>query len=186
VERRTVSEFNESNYLLRIRSSFLVLILGRRFLSYDIETIPPRTGTRFSFSWSTGILRREPSGPALLQVNSSVGTGPLARTYDVLDPVTGARRAAFVPREAGWEIHDARGGRIADVTLTEERFELARFQILVGANNIARLTWSLGATAASSEVEIEFLSASDDVFDRTFAIALAPIVEHKTRRSRKP
>jgi hypothetical protein len=55
----------------------------------------------------------------------------------------------------------------------------------VGPDILARLTWSLGATAAYSEVEIEFLPAVDAAFDRALAIALAPIVEHETRRSRK-
>jgi hypothetical protein len=42
----------------------------------------------------------------------------------------------------------------------------------------------MGATAASAEVQIEFLPASDGKLDRSLVIALAPLLEERTRRSR--
>ena len=42
----------------------------------------------------------------------------------------------------------------------------------------------MGATAASAEVQIEFLPASEGRFDRSLGIALAPLVEERSRRSR--
>jgi hypothetical protein len=42
----------------------------------------------------------------------------------------------------------------------------------------------MGATATSAEVQIEFLPASVDRFNRSLAIALAPLIEDRTRRQR--
>jgi hypothetical protein len=63
-------------------------------------------------------------------------------------------------------------------------FNQTSYAITAGGEDLGRLVAVMGATAASAEVQIEFLPASVGRFNRSLAIALAPLIEDRTRRQR--
>lgn len=137
--------FDEPLYVLRLRGGkgLAGLVLGRRFIEYTIETIPRSSRAEFSFSWATGVLRREPDGPEILRLEA------------------------------------------AEVVQSSASFHQTSYTITAGGQHVGRLAAVMGTTAASAEVQVEFLPAAEGRLDRTLAIALAPLVEHQVRRGRR-
>ena len=108
----------------------------------------------------------------------------MKRAYDVSDPATGAAIGRLLPQAADWHIVDALGQRVADVVQSTAGFPQTSYVITAGGEELCRLVAVMGATAASAEVQIEFLPASDGRLERSLAIALAPIIEERARRAR--
>jgi hypothetical protein len=176
--------FDASHYVLRLRHTFIGMIAGRRFIAYDIQTIPPRSRTQLSFSWATGLMRREPSGPDLLLVQSAERHGLFARAYVVTEPASGSVLGKLVPHGSDWDIVDAQGRAVASVVETHAAFDRATYVVTAGNHEVCRLTWIGGMTIAG-EVEIEFLRAADRGIDRALPMALAPVLEDRARRARR-
>jgi hypothetical protein len=90
----------------------------------------------------------------------------------------------LLPHAADWQIVDADEQPVADAAQSSASFQQTTWIISAGGEEWCRLAAVMGATAASAEVQIEFLPASDGRFDRSLAIALAPLLEERARRSR--
>jgi hypothetical protein len=174
--------FNCSSYAVRPRSSWLDSIVGI-FTEYEIETIPPMSRARFSFSWSTGILRRDPQGPDLLAVQQSKRHAFARASYVVIDLPTGATLGTIMPNRDGWEIVDPQGLPIVAVLEMPQSVGFKSYAARVGDRDVCRFTWLLtGLSVLSTQVDVEFVPGSEAVFDKAFGMALAPLVEHKARR----
>lgn len=180
-----MSTFDESTYVLRLRRGWLGLVIGRRLLEYEIQSIPPRSTERGSFSWATGVIRREPAGPDLVRLESGDRHGLFAREYAVSHGSTGAALGRLVPDASGWHILDASARLLAQARETRASFALTRHAVVVGEIELCRLTWTAGATAAGNEVEIEFLPGVDQHLDRALVMALAPVLEDRARNERR-
>jgi hypothetical protein len=186
VIRSGPTPFTERFYVLRLRAGWRMagLMFGRRLIEYTVQTIPPSSRSEFSFSWATGVLRREPGGPDLLRLNAAERHDLLKRAYEVSDPATGAVIGRLLPQAADWQIVDAVGQRVAEVVQSSASFQQTSYVITAGGEELCRLAAVMGATAARAEVQIEFLPASDGRLERSLAIALAPIIEERARRAR--
>lgn len=183
---RGLEHFDEPFYVLRLRGGWRLagLILGRSFIEYTIRTIPPRSRSEFSFSWATGVLRRVPDGPDVFRLEPAERHDVLKRAYLVSDPVGGAAIGKLLPQGDDWQIADGEGQVIAEVVQSTARFEQTTYTMTADGEERCRLTAVMGATAASAEVQIEFLPAAGGTFDRSLAIALAPLVEERARYRR--
>jgi hypothetical protein len=174
--------FDDTNYTVRPRMTKLESLFIRKHANYDIQTIPPRSRSRFSFSWTTGVLRQEPSGPALLAVTPARAPGLFtSHAYAIADAATGETLASLVPRGADWEIVDPSGNHIARVLQTQAGSGFARYAAMIGEREACVFRWALnGLTVVSAELEIEF-PRDDTSFDRALAFAIAPILEQQAR-----
>ena len=177
--------FDDSSYAIKPRGTLLESLFAHSYTEYDIQTIPPSSRARFSFSWRTGIVRREPNGPDLVALRSPEGQRWFrARAYDVTDLATGSLLGRLSPGGSAWEILDVRGGTIAEVVELTEGAGFARYVARAGDDDLCRFTWGFqGVTVHSAEMEVEFLSASNGRLDRAMAIALGPILEQRARRT---
>jgi hypothetical protein len=177
------SVFDHSNYAVKPRQTLLGLLL-RHYSVYDIQSIPPTARARFSFSWRTRALRREPDGPDLQALRPAERHGPLrARSYLVIDLATGLPLGTLKPVGSEWEILDAAGTPAARVVEERAGAGFARYVASAGEQAVCRFTWAmLGLSVASAELDVEFLPGCDAFIDRALAMALAPILEHKARR----
>jgi hypothetical protein len=178
--------FDERFYVLRLRAGWGLagLMLGRSFIDYTIQTVPPSSRLEFSFSWATGLLRRASAGPQILRLQAAERHDFLKRAYSVSDPVTGAVIGRFLPQGDDWQITDGQGQVMAEVLQSSASFHQTMYTITAAGEEVCRLTAVMGATVASAEVQIEFLPAADGKLDRFLAFALAPIVEDRARRRR--
>ena len=107
----------------------------------------------------------------------------LKRAYVVADPIRGVI-GKLLPHAADWQIVDGNGQEVAEVVQSSASFHQTSYTITAGGHQVGRLAAVMGMTAASAEVQIEFCRPEGRL-DRTLAIALAPLVEHQVRRSRK-
>jgi hypothetical protein len=174
--------FDDTNYSVSPRMTKLESLFIRKHTNYEIQTIPPRSRSRFSFSWTTGVLRQEPSGPALLAVTPARAPGLFtSHPYAVADAVTGEPLASLVPRGADWEIVHPAGAHIARVLQAQAGRGFARYTAMIGEREVCVFRWALnGLTVVSAELEIEF-SRDDTSFDRALAVAIAPVLEQQAR-----
>ncbi len=175
--------FGESNYVLRPRSaSWIPSLFAPRVLDYDLDTVPPMARERFSFSWRSGIVRREPNGPDLVSIKKAGRTSWFARpSYDVVDLATGTSIGRLVPAGLDWEVLDSAGGTIANV-LRQNRGAVIVYSAAVGDREVCRFTWAPhGLSVQSAELDIEFVRDVDVPFDRALAMALAPVLDERTR-----
>ena len=186
VLRSGPTPFDQRVYVLRFLPGWRLagLLLGRGFIEYELHTVPPISRSEFSFSWATGILRRTPGGPEIFRLQAAERHDLLKRSYVVSDAVTGAVIGKLLPHAADWQIVDAGERPIADAVQSNASFQQTTWIISAGGEEWCRLVAVMGATAASAEVQLEFLPASEGKFDRSLAIALAPLVEERARRSR--
>jgi len=186
VLRSGPTPFDERLYVLRFQPGRRIasLMLGRSVIEYALQTVPPTSRSEFSFSWATGILRRTPGGPEILRLQAAERHDVLKRAYVVSDAVTGVVIGKLLPHAADWQIVDADEQPVADAAQSSASFQQTTWIISAGGEEWCRLAAVMGATAASAEVQIEFLPASDGRFDRSLAIALAPLLEERARRSR--
>ena len=179
--------FDERFYVLRLRGGWGLagLMLGRSFIDYTIQTIPPSSRSELSFSWATGVFKRAPAGPDLFRLQAAERHDLLKRAYVVSDAVTGAAIGKLLPRGDDWQIADGQGQVIAEVLQSNARFEQTTYTVTADGQEVSRLSAVMGATAASAEVQLEFLPAAVRSFDRSLVVALAPLVEERTRHRRR-
>jgi hypothetical protein len=174
------SAFDQSNYSVRTRMSLLNPFV-RRYSEYEIRSIPPMSSARFSFSWKTGFVKREPGGPVLLAMTPAAAPGLfLNRSYAVTEGTSGAPLGELVPSGSDWKIVGAAGQPLAYVLRGAARAGFVRYDATFEERELCRFTWTLGATIASAELELEFMPDADPAF-RLLAVALAPILELRAR-----
>jgi hypothetical protein len=174
--------FDDTNYSVRPRMTKLESLFIRKHANYDIQTIPPRSSSRFSYSWTTGLLRQEPEGPALLAVTPARAPGLFtSHAYAITDAATGDRLASLAPRGVDWEIVHPSGIHLARVLQSQAGRGFARYAAMIGEREVCVFRWALtGLTVVSAELEIEF-ARGDISFDRSLAVAIAPILEQQAR-----
>ena len=175
--------FDDSSYSVHPRMTLIESLVTRKCSNYEIRTIPPTSRGKFSFSWGTGVLRREPQGPDLLSLDPPRPPGLFSsHPYSVIETGTGKTLASLVPRGADWELVDPSGDTIGRVLRTTGGPGIVGYAAMVGEHEVCRFKWTLnGLSVASAELEVEFLSVSGVPFDRALALALAPILEQKAR-----
>jgi hypothetical protein len=176
--------FSDSSYSVRPRRTLLDTMLMQQYATYDIQSIPPTARAKFSFSSTSGILRREPDGPDLAAVRADGRTGLVGRrTYAVEDLATGALLGRLVPSAAReWDIVHGSGNLVARVREESTGVGPWTYVAVAGDREMCRFTWALlGFTVQSAEMDVEFLEGWDGRFDRMLAIALAPMIEHRAR-----
>jgi hypothetical protein len=82
-----------------------------------------------------------------------------------------------------WEIADASGTPFARIVEERSGVGYITYAALMNGQPACRFTWAMqGMTVASGALDVEFVSADSPV-DRAFAIAVAPVLEHKARRA---
>jgi hypothetical protein len=178
------SVFDQSTYSVKPRQTLLELFL-RHYSVYDIQSVPPSARARFSFSWKTQVVRREPGGPELYSLKPAERHGVLrARSYVVIDLATGSTVGTLKPAGRDWEILDAVGAPAVRVVEEKAGVGFARYIASAGEQVVCRFTWAMhGMSVASAALDVEFLPGCDAFVDRALAIALAPLLEHKGRRA---
>ena len=174
--------FPSSMYTVRPRIDWIgFLIRQQRYADYDIQSIPPSVRDTYSFTWRTGIVRREPNGPDLVSIAPPQAPGRfLTHEYVVHDATTGGTLGRLVPRGTDWEILE---GAHRDLHLLEVEAGLgyAKFVLTAGGVEACRFGWALQYPVTRSELDIEFLAGAGATFDRALAIALGPILEQRAR-----
>jgi hypothetical protein len=177
------SEFDASMYSVRPRRNWLGPFDWKPS-EYDVDSIPPASNARYSLSWTTGAIRREPDGAAILTVRAAPVAGVFGhRSYAVADYRTGAAIGTLAPNGFDWEMRDPAGRTFASVLEVERGAGRARYIAKAGEQEIVRFVWGFtGMTVLSTELEVEFLPGAHDRA-RALAIALGPILEQRARRS---
>ncbi|MGE5835408.1 MAG: hypothetical protein ACM4AI_13060 [Acidobacteriota bacterium] len=181
------TDFEESAYSVRPRSGWLGPWVSRR-ATYDIASIPPTSRSRFSLSWTgeSGVVRREPQGPDILSI-TAITSGLLdGYSLEVRDPRSGSTIGALVPVGSDWEVRDATGQAVAHALQIDMRIGRARFVAKAGDQELCRFVWGwTGLTAASAELQIEFLQDVDARLDKGLAIVLGALLDHQARQANR-
>ena len=117
--------FDEPLYVLRFQPGWRIagLLLGRSFIEYTLQTIPPTSRSEFSFSWATGVMRRAPGGAEVFRLQAAERHDLLKRTYVVSDAVSGAVIGKLLPHAADWQIVDADERLVADAVQVSASFQ---------------------------------------------------------------
>ena len=177
-------DFQDSLYSVRPRNPWLGIFLWR-YPAYEIASIPPRSRERFSLSWSwtTGVIRRDADGMDLVSIAISRSGGLIGRrAYALTDARTGAAIGTLSPVGSDWEVRDASGQPLAHVLEIEAGAGRARFVASAGAREICRFVWGFaGHTAASAEVQVEFMPGAEARIHKALAIVLGAVLEHRAR-----
>jgi len=175
--------FDDSSYSVRARMTTLESMFIRRYSHYDIRTIPPSSRAQFSFSWRTGILRREPNAPDLVAVMPARAPGLFTgREYVVVAAATRENLASLIPRGSDWEIVHASGSVIARVLRLKAGRGFASYSAMIGDDEVCKFTWALqGLTVLTAELDVEFTRDQSAGLDRGLAMILAPILEQQAR-----
>lgn len=167
--------FNERTYRVRPRPQ-LLLGLRKFFDDYEIRGI---SHERFSYTMTSGVLKRESDGAVVFSVSRRAGT--LTDTFDVVDSETGLRAGSFRSRGPGWDIDDALGRPVLFVIRDIEEERHMRYVASIGDREVCRYTWSFGPFGLFNvAVEIEF-APGGPAFDRALAVALGPFIEEEAR-----
>jgi hypothetical protein len=177
------SAFDESHYFVKPRVT-LVETFMRHYSEYDIQSVPATTRARFSFSWKSGVLRREPKGPDILTLRAGDRQGVFGGRSHVVTDATGATLGTLQPASPEWVILDARGTTVARVVEDRSGVGLIGYAATAGEHAVCRFTWAMhGLSVASAGLDVEFLPAAEGRLDKALAMALAPLLEHKARRA---
>jgi hypothetical protein len=176
--------FPHQSYSVRPRQNPVDFFL-RRYSTYDIASIPPSLQSRFTFSWKTGTLRREPNGADLVAVHRAAGKEVFRRRdYQVSDVASGVILGTLRHSGREWEIVDAAGASSGHIAEAKSGIGHITYLATVNGAAVCRFTWAMrGLTVASSGIDVEFEPAADGTLDRGFAIAIAPVLEHAARRA---
>ena len=178
------SYFQDSEYSVRPRSAWLGAWVSRH-ASYDIASIPATSRTQFSLSWNgdSGVIRHEPEGPDLLTVVAITGGMFGGHVFQVNDAASGSTIGTLAPIGYDWEIRDAAGQPVLHVVQIEIAVGRARFVAKAGEQELCRFVWGwTGLTAASAELQIEFLRGAEARFDKALAIVLGAVLDHQVRQ----
>lgn len=177
----TSTAFTSNTYAVRPRPGLLASALGWRAADYEIRSLP--SGARFSFSFTTGILRREPHGPEVLSLRPAERHGLLGRrSHSVADAASGRPFGTLTPSGPDWEVTDPYGTPLVSVLRMRAGTLFASYVARAGERDACRFTWGTqGLTAFSAEMEVEFIPAAEPLLDRALLIALAPLLERQAR-----
>jgi hypothetical protein len=167
--------FNERTYRVRPRPQ-LLLGLRKLFDDYEIRGI---SHEHFSYTMTSGVLKRESDGAVIFSVSRRPGA--LTDTFDVVDSETGLRAGSFRSRGPGWDIDDALGRPVLFVIRDIEEERHMRYVASIGDREVCRYTWSFGPFGLFNvALEVEF-SEGGPPFDRALAVALGPFIEEEAR-----
>jgi len=175
------SVFRHDTYAVRLKTSWLAAAFRLGSGEYTITPIPKlRSDAAFSFSQASGVLRQEPGGPEILRVQP-VAHGLLKRRYAVTDRAS-VTLAQFERAGRDWEVFDAAGNPTAHVEEAEARSGFRRYVARVDGRDLCRYTWAMqGLGVWTAELDLEFQTGGGPGFDRSIAIALAPLLEEHAR-----
>lgn len=177
------SVFDQSHYFVKPRVTMVETFM-RRYSEYDIQSVPATTRARFSFSWKTGVLRREPEGPDILTLRAGDRQGVFGGRSHVVTNASGATLGTLHPASPEWVIVDAGGATVARVVEDRSGVGLIGYVATAGEQAVCRFTWAMhGLSVASAGLDVEFLPAAEGRLDKALAMALAPVLEHKSRRA---
>jgi hypothetical protein len=173
----------ETMYTVRPRMTMLESVFIRKHSNYDIQTVPKRSRLWFSFSWASGILRQEPSGPGLLTITPARAPGLFTtHSYAIADTSTGECVANLMPAGADWEVLHPSGGVMARVLRQTAGRGYAKYVAMIGQHEACRFKWALsGLSVMSAELEVDCAADGPVRFDRALALAIAPILEQQAR-----
>jgi hypothetical protein len=167
--------FNERTYRVRPQPQ---LLLGLRKFFDDYE-IRGASHEHFSYTMTSGVLKRESDGAVLFSVSRRAAA--LTDTFDVVDSETGTRVGSFRSRGPGWDIDDALGRPVLFVVRDLEEERHMRYVASIGDREVCRYTWSFGPFGLFNvALEVEF-SEGGPPFDRALAVALGPFIEEEAR-----
>ncbi len=185
VESSTLAAvFNASEYRIRLRTHWIVAAFRIGDLDYDITPIPARPGdSGFFFSGHDRVLRRASDGRSLLTVRPAGGVWSLKTSYEVGDPSGGV--VGILERDGGdWHVLDRFRRPLAQVQEVETRKGYFRYVMHVNSVEVCRFTWAMqGLGVWTAEMDVEFADAGTRRIDPAYAMALAPILEAKIRRT---
>ena len=185
VKSEASASIDESNYSVHPQMTLLEAWFTRKCTDYEIRTIPRSSRKGFRFSWTDGVLRQQADGLDLVRLTPPKAPGLfLNRTYEVVDSRTNQTLARFEPRGADWEISDASGNLVGRVLRESTVRGPVTYRAFVGNAEVVRFKWAMeGFSTTSAQLEVEFLPSSADAtsLDRVLALALAPILEQRSR-----
>ena len=175
--------FEDAMYSVRPRMTMLASLFIRKHSNYDIQTVPRRSRVQFSFSWTSGILRREPGGPDLLTITPARPPNLFtSHSYAIADTVTGECLANLMPAGSDWEVVHPSGDPIARVLRETAGRGFAKYVAMIGQQEACRFKWALhGLSVMSAELEVDCAGDGPARLDRALAIAIAPILEQQAR-----
>lgn len=178
----TSSAFDRSTYGVRPATS-LASVFRHRSNEYRIDAIPPSAAARFSYSWSSGIVRREADGASVLALRVHEHRWLHHPTYAVFDGVANVPLGLLQPNGHNWDVVSGAGQPLARIERRDVGLGYVRYVAAVAGVDLCRFTWTAGALAmASAELEIDFVPGTEHLLDRAFAIAAGPILEEQARR----
>jgi len=107
-------------------------------------------------------------------------------SLEVRDARSGSAIGALVPVGSDWEVRDAAGQAVAHALQIDMRIGRARFVAKAGDQELCRFVWGwTGLTAASAELQIEFLQDVDARLDKGLAIVLGALLDHQARQANR-
>jgi hypothetical protein len=170
-----------AEYRVRLRMHWLIAAFRFGGLDYSITPIPARPGDPgFSFSTNDGLLRAS-DGRSLLTVRPDGNRWRLKMSYAVRVPSGGV---VGIFDGGGWNVLDRFGRPLAQVQEEETRKGYFRYVMRVNDVKVCRFTWAMqGLGVWTAEMDLEFSGAGTGLIDPAYAVALAPILEAKARRT---
>jgi hypothetical protein len=176
------SLFNSSGYRVRLRTHWLMAAFRLAPLEYEIAPMGHRAGDApLSFSMSDGVLRRMPTAEPLLTVKPESGPWSLKTVYVIAEP-SGAVIGRLERDGSDWNVVDQTRQPIAQVQEVETRKGYFRYCMRANGIDVARFTWAMhGLGVWTAAMDVEFAAAAP--LPPMYAIALAPILEGKARRT---
>jgi hypothetical protein len=128
---------------------------------------------RYSFSMTTGMLRREPGGVPLLTLRYAND-----KAFEVVDNDAGM--VAMVQlQEPGCEIQDRVGRPIISVVRVDSGPGRALYRARCAGLDVCDYTWSSGSGPLNPLLLVDFESGK--TFDRGLALVVAPFLEEEAR-----
>jgi hypothetical protein len=178
------AEFNAPEYRVRLRTHWLMAAFRIGDLDYAITPRQAGAGDQgFSFSEQDGLLRRQSDGRSVLTVRPDGNRWSLKTSYAVGDPSGGV--IGILERDGGdWHVLDRFRRPLAEVQEDETRKGYFRYSMRAGGVEVCRFTWAMqGLGVWSAEMDVEFCDAPTGRLDPAYAMALAPILEARARRT---
>src|SRR5688572_24225295 len=182
VSPAVISLFNAPEYQVRLRTHWLMAAFRIGPLEYEIAPAG-RTAddTRVSFSLPDGVLRRTSTGETLLTVKPESGGWSLNPVYVIAEP-SGAVIGRLERDGRDWNVVDQNRRTIAQVEEVETRKGYFRYCMRANGTDVCRFTWAMhGLGVWTAAMDVEFAAAAP--LPPVYAIALAPILEGKARRT---
>lgn len=156
--------------------------MSTRYSEFDITTIPQ--GVKFSFSSTTGILRREADATPIVRIEHGERGGLFGRSpYTVIDSATGTALAVLNRRGSSWEISKPTGEAIGEVVPVHLTIGFSTYVATAGGTEVCHYTWAYdGVMTFAAELSLRFVAGTEALLDRAVAVALAPLLERQVRR----